>query len=109
MPIALRFEQLTGIESGETIADISKRSRMEAESLGHHGQTVPQGQVAFLNMVSDFTAFERREQWIGDPAPSHRLPLLQLVNFPSERIRLSHGLSARVTTNLNVVLIRNRP
>jgi hypothetical protein len=82
---------------------------MEAQSLGHHGQIITQRQVAFLDMVSNFTAFERREQWIGDPAPSHRLPLLQLVNFPSERIRLSHGLSARVTTNLNVVLIRNRP
>jgi hypothetical protein len=69
------------VQFGDAIADIC--SRLEAESLGHHRQIVTEGKIAFPKMVPNFTAFERRQQRIGYPAPSHRLPLLQLINFPT--------------------------
>jgi hypothetical protein len=69
------------VEFCETVADVDNRLTTKAESLGHHRQIVTQGQFAFPKLVSNFTAFKPCEPWIGDPAPSHRLPLLQLINF----------------------------
>jgi hypothetical protein len=75
---------------------------MEAKSLGYHGQIITQGQVAFLDMVSNFTAFERREQWIGDPAPS------QLCNFFNSSIfRLTVSASVMVSAHVRYKSDRN--
>jgi hypothetical protein len=69
------------LELGKAVADLFHCARLEAKPLGHHRQTATQFPIAFLDVVSDFAAFKCCQQGIGNPAPGHRLPLLQLVDL----------------------------
>src|SRR6266478_5637482 len=69
------------VEPGEAVADVFNRARLEAEPFGHHPQIETQFLVAVFDVVSNFAAFKRGEQRVGDPPPSHPLPFLQLTDL----------------------------
>jgi hypothetical protein len=65
----------------EAVAEIFHCASLETKSLGHHSQIIMQFIVALFDVVSNFAAFKGRYRWVGNPPPSHRLPVLQLMYF----------------------------
>ncbi len=78
------------LEPREAVPDIFHCACMKPGSLGHRLQTATQLGVAFLHMVSNFAAFKLCDRGVGDPPPSYRLPLLQIVYFTTQQIRFRH-------------------
>ena len=65
----------------KAVAGLFHRAGLGAEPIRHHRQIATQFPVTLFDMVSNFAAFEYRENGIGNPSPSRGLPISQLVNF----------------------------
>jgi hypothetical protein len=65
----------------EAVADILHCASLEPKSLGHHPQIIMEFNVALFDVVSNFAAFKGCYRWVGNPPPSYRLPVLQLMYF----------------------------
>jgi hypothetical protein len=79
--LAIVLGQKSEIIFCEADADIFHCASLETKSLGHHPQIIMQFSVALFDMVSNFAAFKGCCRWVGNPPPSHRLPVLQLMYF----------------------------
>ena len=76
----------------EDVSDGFNHVRFEAHSLGHHPEIGTQHLVTLLNMVSNFAALERRNRRVGNAPPSYGLPILQLIYFATQGVRLKHAI-----------------
>jgi hypothetical protein len=76
----------------ENVSCVFNCARFEADPLGHYPQIGTQHLVTLLNMVSNFAALERRNRRVGNAPPSYVLPVLQLIYFATQSVKLRHAI-----------------